>query len=198
MVFDSQEIKEYDQFNAMGIGPGWGMDVDLSYYKELLSTYNKPVVIDADGINLISKNPDLLNLIPKNSILTPHIKEFERLVGNCDNHEERLKKAKDLSKEYNIYIVLKGAYTSITCPDGNQYFNSSGNKYMATAGSGDVLTGMITSYLGQGYKSFNAAICGVFHHGLAGELASVVKRRGLIASDIIDYIPATYTQLDID
>ena len=198
MVFDSQEIKEYDQFDAMGIGPGWGMDVDISFYKELLITYCKPVVIDADGINLISKNPDLLNLIPKNSILTPHLKEFERLVGNCENHEERLKKAKDLSKEYNIYIVLKGAYTSITCPDGNQYFNSSGNKYMATAGSGDVLTGMITSFLGQGYKPFNAAICGVFHHGLAGELASEVKRRGLIASDIIDYIPATYTQLDID
>lgn len=198
MVFDSQEVQEYKQFDAMGIGPGWGMNVDISYYRELLSNYDKPVIIDADGINLISKNPDLLKLIPKESILTPHIKEFERLVGICENQEERLKKAKDLAKKHNIFIVLKGAFTCISCPDGNQYFNSSGNKYMATAGSGDVLTGMITSYLGQGYKPFNAAICGVFHHGLAGELASKDKRRGLIASDIIDYIPSTYVQLDLD
>jgi NAD(P)H-hydrate epimerase len=198
MIFDSLEVQEFDQFDAIGIGPGWGMNIDISFYKKLLSNYNRPVVIDADGINLISKNPDLLKLIPKNSILTPHIKEFERLVGICKNQKERLRKAQDLAKDYNIFIVLKGAFTCISCPDGNQYFNSTGNKYMATAGSGDVLTGMITSFLGQGYKPFNAAVCGVFHHGLAGELASEYKRRGLIASDIIDSIPLTYIQMDTD
>ncbi len=198
MVFDSREIQEYDQFDAIGIGPGWGMNVDISFYRELLSSYNKPVVIDADGINLISKNRDFLKLIPKDSILTPHFKEFERLVGICENQKERLGKAQDLAVKHHIFIVLKGAFTCISCPDGNQYFNSSGNKYMATAGSGDVLTGMITSFLGQGYKPFNAVICGVFHHGLAGELASENKRRGLIASDIINNIPSTYIQLDID
>ncbi len=191
---DSTDLEKYD---AIGIGPGWGVDISESHYKDLLTKYQKPVVIDADGINLISKYPRLLESLPKGSILTPHLKEFERMVGKCNNHLERLQKAEEFSKQHQCILVLKGAFTVISMPNGNQLFNSSGTKYMATAGSGDVLTGMITSFLGQGYSSENAAICGVFHHGLAGELASVNKRRGMIAGDIIEKIPGTFVLLDI-
>jgi ADP-dependent NAD(P)H-hydrate dehydratase / NAD(P)H-hydrate epimerase len=137
-------------------------------------------------------------LIPKGSILTPHLKEFQRLIGKVSNHVERLKKAREFAGEHGLYIVLKGAYSTISCPDGKQFFNSSGNQYMATAGSGDVLTGMLTSFLGQGYHPLNAGICGVFHHGMAGELASLDLRRGTIASDIVKSIPKTYTDIGID
>ena len=197
MVAGKEEIESLEKFDAIGIGPGWGQEVDLVFYGNLLKAYNKPMVIDADGINLLATDPDLIPLIPKGSILTPHIKEFQRLTGRASNHLERLQKAKDFAIQYGLYLVLKGAYTSISCPDGKQFFNSSGNKYMATAGSGDVLTGIITSFLGQGYSSLNASICGVFHHGLAGELASLENKRGTIASDIVKSIPKTYIELDI-
>jgi ADP-dependent NAD(P)H-hydrate dehydratase / NAD(P)H-hydrate epimerase len=197
MVSGKEEFEKIERFDAIGVGPGWGLEVNLAFYENLLRAYQKPMVIDADGINLLAIAPHLIPLIPKGSILTPHIKEFERLIGNASNHLERLQKAKEFAIEYGLYLVLKGAYTSISCPDGKQFFNSSGNQYMATAGSGDVLTGMITSYLGQGYSPTNATICGVFHHGLAGELASFENRRGTIASDIINCIPKTYRKLDI-
>lgn len=198
MVYSFEDFKSFNEFDAIGIGPGWGANVDISFFENLLCSYSKPVVIDADGLNALSRNSQLLNVIPKNSILTPHLKEFERLVGACKNHLECLDKARDFSVHHGIYLVLKGAFTCISCPDGNQFFNSTGNKYMATAGSGDVLTGMITSFLGQGYSSIDAAICGVYHHGLAGEVASKKLRRGLIASDIIQKIPETYSLLGID
>jgi NAD(P)H-hydrate epimerase len=198
MLYDFIDFDTFNEFDAIGIGPGWGSDVDISFFNNLLSKYSKPVVIDADGLNTMARNPHLLNSVPKGSILTPHLKEFERLVGTCENQRDRLEKARDFAVKYGFYLVLKGAFTCISCPDGNQYFNSTGNNYMATAGSGDVLTGMITSFLGQGYSSFNAALCGVFHHGLAGELASKKLRRGLIASDIIQKVPETYRLLEID
>ncbi|WP_373523674.1 NAD(P)H-hydrate dehydratase [Aquiflexum sp.] len=198
MVYTFEDFESLNEFDAIGIGPGWGEDVDISFLEKLLCSYSNPVVIDADGLNALSRNSQLLDSIPKNSILTPHLKEFERLVGACKNHIERLEKARKFSVRYGIYLVLKGAFTCISCPDGDQYFNSTGNKYMATAGSGDVLTGMITSFLGQGYSSFNAVICGVYHHGLAGELASKKLRRGLIASDIIQKIPETFRLMGID
>lgn len=198
MVYSFEDFESFKEFDALGIGPGWGANVDISFFENLLSSFSKPVVIDADGLNALSRNPKLLNIIPKNSILTPHLKEFERLVGACENHLERLDKAREFSVQYGVYLILKGAYTCISSPEGNQYFNATGNKYMATAGSGDVLTGMITSLLGQGYSSLNAAICGVYHHGLAGELASKKLRRGLIASDIIQKIPETYRLMGIN
>jgi ADP-dependent NAD(P)H-hydrate dehydratase / NAD(P)H-hydrate epimerase len=197
MVAGKEELENLEKFDAIGVGPGWGMDVNLAFYQNLLRAYQKPMVIDADGINLLAREPHLIPLIPKDCILTPHFKEFERLTGYSSNHLERLQKAKEFALKYGLYLVLKGAYTSISCPDGKQYFNSSGNQYMATAGSGDVLTGMITSFLGQGYSSLHATICGVFHHGLAGELASFENRRGTIASDIVKHIPKTYSELDI-
>jgi hydroxyethylthiazole kinase-like uncharacterized protein yjeF len=197
MVAGSDEIKNIEGFDALGIGPGWGTNVDKDFFKSLLTRYHKPVVIDADGLNLLSKNPELLKCLPKGSILTPHLKEFSRLVGESNHHLERLEKAKEFAIKHQVYLVLKGAYSSISTPEGIQYFNFTANQYMATAGSGDVLTGMITSYLGQGYVPLNAALCGVCHHGLAGELASNSKKRGMIASDIIDMIPSTYVNLNI-
>lgn len=191
-------IADPQYYDAIGMGPGWGQDNRDRLMRQLLQDFKKPVVIDADGLNLIARHKDLLDVIPPNSILTPHLGEFARLVGDSKDHLERLAKAKEFAQSNNVILVLKGANTCISMPDGRQVFNSSGTHYMATGGSGDVLTGMITSYLGQGYSPENAALCGVFHHGLAGEIASRTKRRSLIASDIIDAIPATYFELGIE
>jgi NAD(P)H-hydrate epimerase len=186
-----------EDYDAIGIGPGWGTNNRLELFKQVLSGLTKPMVIDADGLNLLAVYPALLAFLPKNSILTPHIGEFTRLVGMAESHLERLEMAKRFAIDKELILVLKGANTVVSLPDGRQIFNSSGTKYMATGGSGDVLTGMITSFLGMGYSPENAALCGVFHHGLAGEIASKSKRRSMIASDIIDAIPETYIQLDI-
>jgi ADP-dependent NAD(P)H-hydrate dehydratase / NAD(P)H-hydrate epimerase len=145
---------------------------------------------------LLANHPSLLLLLPPHSILTPHPGEFRRLIGDWANDFERLEKQKRFSKQIGGIVVLKGAHTSITSPDGKVYFNTSGNPGMATAGSGDVLTGILTSLLAQGYKSLNAAIFGVFLHGLAGDLASrSVGEISLIASDIIDFLPQAYRSL---
>ncbi|MFC0264343.1 NAD(P)H-hydrate dehydratase [Fontibacter flavus] len=197
ILANQDEIKGLQIFDALGVGPGWGQEIDISFYESLLKRYHKPLVIDADGLNLLSAHPRLIELVPNGSILTPHIKEFERMTGKVDHHLDRLQKARDFSEKHNVYLVLKGQFTSITCPDGRQFFNSSGNQYMATAGSGDVLTGMVTSFLGQGYPPLNAALCAVYHHGLAGELASETRLRGTIAGDIIESIPASFLKLGI-
>lgn len=197
IVSEFLEFGSLSHFDAVGIGPGWGLDVDPGFFEDILRSISAPVVIDADGLNLLAKNPRLLEYLPPGSILTPHLKEFERLVGPTACHKDRLAKAWKFAAQHQIYLVLKGAFTTITCPDGNVYFNSSGNKFMATAGSGDVLTGVLTSFLGQGYHPRSAAICGVFHHGMAGDLAAKQRNRGLIASDIVESIPKTFVKLGI-
>ncbi|MEB2783812.1 NAD(P)H-hydrate dehydratase [Algoriphagus persicinus] len=184
-------------YDAVGIGPGWGIENRVGLFRQFLQDFKKPIVVDADGLNLLARNPDLIPLLPKNSILTPHIGEFSRLVGLAKDHLERLEMAKEFAFDKDLILVLKGANTVISLPDGRQVVNSSGTKYMATGGSGDVLTGMITSYLGMGYSPEAAVLCGVYHHGLAGEIASKSKRRSMIASDIIAAIPKTYLHLDI-
>ena len=191
-------LEELDRFDALGIGPGMGTgEGALACLKFVLNNFQKPIVLDADALNLLSTNQHLCKLLGGNVILTPHLKEFERLVGPCKDHLERMEKARSFSRSYSCLLVLKGANTLITLPDGRQVFNSSGTVYMATGGTGDVLTGMITSFLGQGYSPENAAICGVYHHGLAGEIASGDRRRGCIASDILESIPQTFVRLDI-
>ena len=184
-------------YDAVGIGPGWGTENRERLFRQFLQDFSKPIVIDADGLNLLARYRDLVSLLPKNSILTPHIGEFTRLVGAANNHLQRLEMAKVFAVENQLILVLKGANTVVSFPDGRQVVNSSGTKYMATGGSGDVLTGMITSYLGMGYTPENAVLCGVYHHGLAGEIASQTKRRSMVASDIIEAIPATYLHLNI-
>ena len=177
-----------EKFTAVGIGPGIGLYPSLKkMLAEVFEKVNTPMVIDADALNLIAKNKTLLHSIPSHSILTPHPKEFENLFGKTANNFERLELAKQKSKEYKIIIVLKGHYSFISTPAGQGFFNSTGNPGMATAGSGDVLTGIITGLLAQGYSAPEAAKLGVFLHGLAGDIAKEkFSAEAMIAGDIIN------------
>ena len=178
------EIRDYE---GIAIGPGLGQENDcLETLAILLISCQKPLVIDADGLNLIAKNPHLLVHLPENSILTPHQKEFERLAGETTDLSDQLEKASEFSKSHQIILVLKGANSAICLPNGEIYFNSTGNPGMATAGSGDVLTGILLSLIAQGYSPKEAAILGVFKHGEAGDKgADQLGQSALLARDII-------------
>jgi len=187
----------YDEnYTATAIGPGIGQGPETTLMlRRILKDAEKPLVLDADALNIIaSKN--LIKDVPKHSILTPHVKEFDRLFGAHDNSFERFKILLEKAKELQLIIVLKGANTAVAFPDGTVSFNSSGNQGMATAGSGDVLTGIIVSLLAQGYKPEVAARFGVYLHGNAGDLASYdMSMESMIASDIIDYLPKAYKNI---
>ena len=191
------DLQDFATYDAIGIGPGLGMDQG-EMLKKILSVTRKPVVLDADALNCLAKDPSIWDLIPKGSILTPHLKEFERLFEPSQNHLERMAKAKVCCLNHGINLVLKGANSLCSLADGRQVFNSTGSKYMATAGMGDTLTGILTSFLGQGYSPENAVLCGVFHHGLAGELAGEHYLRGTMAQDLIEAIPKTYLHIGLD
>lgn len=193
--FFSSELK-LDQFASLGIGPGLGQSKETVNAFAKILKQGRPLVIDADGLNIISTAAELIKLIPQGSILTPHPKEFERLVGQWQNDFERLEKQKRLSTETKSVIILKGAHSSIATPDGKVYFNSTGNPGMATGGSGDVLTGILTGLLAQGYSATDAAIVGVYIHGLSGDFAAREKgQHSLIASDLIDFLPAAFKSI---
>jgi ADP-dependent NAD(P)H-hydrate dehydratase / NAD(P)H-hydrate epimerase len=188
-------VPDIAAFTSIGIGPGLGRDPrTAAFLANLFSHEITPCVIDADALNILSDNRDIQNLISANSILTPHPGEFRRLVGNWKDDFERLEMQRSLSAKLKSIVVLKGAHTSISMPNGDIFFNSTGNPAMATAGSGDVLTGLLTALLAQGYKPADAALIGVFIHGLAGDLATK-KRYSIIASDIIEEIPAAFGQV---
>ncbi len=191
------ESPETDRFTCVGIGPGIGTKNNTQKaLKSLIDKEKRPVVLDADALNILAHNKEWLEILPENSILTPHPKEFERLTEPADNHYERLEMQRDFAQKHKVYLVLKGGNTTIAGPEGNIFFNTSGNPGMATAGSGDVLTGMITSLLGQGYDPKWAAITGVYLHGLAGDLAAEkLGEETCIASDIIHYIGKAFKQL---
>lgn len=178
------------QYKTIGIGPGLGIQsVTADVLEKVLMNFNKPIVIDADALNIITSKKDLLNHLSAFSILTPHPREFDRLFGNHQNDFERLQSAIIQAKKWNIIIVLKGHHTVIVMPGGRFYFNQTGNAGMATGGSGDVLTGIITSLLAQSYTPEDAALFGVYLHGLAGDLAAEkLSQEALTASDIIDHI----------
>jgi NAD(P)H-hydrate epimerase len=173
-------------FNAIGAGPGLGKAQEtVTALKLLIQSATVPMALDADALNIISENKTWISFLPERTILTPHPKEFERLFGKTDNSAQRLELQREMSKKHNIIIVLKGANTSITLPNGSCFFNSTGNPGMATAGSGDVLTGIILSLLAQRYTPEEAAIIGVFMHGKAGDFtASELGMESMIASDI--------------
>ncbi|MDO3695671.1 NAD(P)H-hydrate dehydratase [Wenyingzhuangia sp. chi5] len=175
---------------TVGIGPGLGIHPKTQTFLNLVIKATKtPMVIDADAINILARNKEWLSEIPENSIVTPHPKEFERLVGTFSNDAEKLKKLRLFASTYKCIVVLKGAHTAIADINGNIYFNSTGNPGMATGGSGDVLTGMITGLLAQKYSPIQAALLGVYLHGLAGDLT--IKEIGmpsLMASDLVNYI----------
>jgi hydroxyethylthiazole kinase-like uncharacterized protein yjeF len=186
-----------DRFDAVGVGPGMGTEkASHKAIQELLINCRKPMVIDADALNILSLNKDWLKHLAEGSILTPHPKEFERLAGKTAGNYERLQRQIEFSEEHKCIIVLKGAYTSVTSPAGEVWFNSTGNPGMATAGCGDVLTGMILSLLAQGYDPADAAVTGVFLHGLAGDIAAEKScYESLIASDIIAEIASAYNRI---
>jgi len=184
-------------FSCIGIGPGIGVDSETAKaLAKILKQFKKPMVIDADGLNIMATHRELLQLIPEGSILTPHPKEFERMAGHWTNDFEKLKLLRTFSAQLKCIIVLKGAYTSIASPEGNVFFNSTGNPGMATGGSGDVLTGLLTGILAQGYSSQETALLGTYLHGLAGDLAASESSKNLIASDIIQGIPSAYRKLN--
>jgi ADP-dependent NAD(P)H-hydrate dehydratase / NAD(P)H-hydrate epimerase len=188
---------EIEKFNAAGIGPGIGIHyTHASLLKEIFTKFNKPMLIDADALNCIAQNKELLSLIPPLSIITPHLKEFERLFGTTANDYERLQLALQKSKEHNIYIVLKGHHTFIGTPDGKSFFNSTGNAGMAKGGSGDVLSGIITGLLAQGYSSLQSCIMGVYLHGLAGDIASAkFSQEAMVATDIAECLGEAFKVL---
>lgn len=184
------EIPELTAYSAIGVGPGLGKNEETKKaVKKLLQAKVQKLVVDADALNILSENRELLNLLPEMSVLTPHPKEFERLAGTSANSYDRLQKQLQFSQKYKVIVVLKGAYTCITFPDGKVYFNSTGNPGMATAGSGDVLTGVIAGLLAQNYSAGDATLAGVYIHGLAGDLAKeIIGETALIAGDIINHL----------
>ena len=188
------DILKYD---SIGIGPGIGTASETqAAIRELVSIYKRPIVLDADALNGLSMEKKLPAL-PPGSILTPHPKEFERLLGESKNDFERIEKALQNAKLINCVIVLKGHHTFIATASGKGCFNNTGNAGMATAGSGDVLTGMITGLLAQGYSSEDASILGVHLHGLAGDIATKeFSKEAMIAGDIIDSIGKAFKQLE--
>lgn len=191
------ETGSTELFSAVAIGPGLGTKKETQHaLVSLLSECKKPMVLDADALNILSMNKEWLALIPPGSVLTPHPKEFERLAGKTLNGYARLMKQVEFSKDHNCIVVLKGANTSVSTPDGNIFFNSTGNPGMATGGSGDVLTGIILSLLAQNYKPSNAAILGVYLHGVAGDLAAGESCfESIIASDIINCIGKAFNNI---
>ncbi|MBQ4914557.1 NAD(P)H-hydrate dehydratase [Maribacter sp. MMG018] len=188
---------EYDiSPSVIGIGMGMGVaDSTVKVFGDFLKKNRVPLVIDADALNIISKNKELMDLLPKQAVLTPHPKELERLVGKWDDDFDKLKKTKEFSKKYDCIVVVKGAHT-ITVYGDRGYVNTTGNPGMGTAGSGDVLTGIITGLVAQGYNPLDAAVFGVYLHGRSADLTvESTGYQALLASDIIEGLGSAYLDL---
>ena len=186
-----------DDYQAVGIGPGLGRAEDTeAALLDQIDSCQTPMIVDADALNLLGEHRSYIGRLPKGSILTPHPKELERLVGKCQNSYERLTKACELAQSAGVHIILKGAYSAVITPEGKCWFNSTGNPGMATAGSGDVLTGIILGLLAQDYSPETAAVVGVFLHGTAGDLAAAFRsEESMIASDITDMLGKAFKQI---
>tara|TARA_R110000868_G_scaffold57476_3_gene177429 strand:- start:3258 stop:4109 length:852 start_codon:yes stop_codon:yes gene_type:complete len=185
------------KLQAIAIGPGLGQEIATQKaVHDFLKTNTVPLVIDADALNILSNNKEWLKLLQPKAILTPHPKELERLIGKWNAEEDKFDKTIAFSKQYNLIVVMKGAPTSII--DGETvYKNTTGNAALATAGSGDILTGMITSFLAQSYEPINAAILGVYLHGLTADIAlPETGYQSFIASDIISNIGKAFLSLE--
>lgn len=185
-------------YDAVGVGPGIGTSEETTTaFLDWIGGCTCPMVVDADALNILATHRSYIGYLPKGSILTPHPKEFERLVGNCGNSYERMTKAIDLAKRTGVTLVLKGAYSMVVSPSGECWLNTTGNPGMATGGSGDVLTGILLALLAQGYDTETAARLGVYVHGLAGDLAAAnLGQTGLIAGDLVQYLPAAWKALE--
>ena len=183
------DMKIHHHHQAVAVGPGIGVNEQtVNALQSLLQHATMPLVLDADALNCIASRPALLSLLPAKTIITPHVGEFDRLFGESPTDEDRLRTAIDMARQYNIIIVLKGHYTAVVRPTGRVYFNQTGNAGMATAGAGDVLTGIITGFLSQGYNPEYAATIGVYVHGVAGDMAAEeLGMFGMTASDITKF-----------
>lgn len=188
------DFNDLQKFTTFACGPGIGSTKETEQILyELLKNVPQPCVLDADALNIVSQNPDFWSIIPKNSILTPHPKEFERLFGECENTQQRILKAQQKATELGIIIVLKGAYTAICSPDGDVFFNSTGNPGMATGGMGDVLTGIIAGLLAQHYTPLESVQLGVFIHGFSADLAlENQSEESLLPRDVIENLSKVF------
>jgi len=201
VITDSSEniitdIKYYIEPAVIGIGMGLGTDPEsVKAFETFLKDNKVNLVIDADALNIISKHKSFLTLLPEQTVLTPHPRELERLIGTWKDDFEKLQKVKNFSKKYNVIVVIKGANT-ITIFKDKFYINSTGNPGLATAGSGDVLTGIITGLIAQGYKPLEACIFGVYLHGKSADIAVMSKGyQSLIASHVIENLGKAYLDL---
>lgn len=188
-----------DNFDAMGIGPGIGTEeVTATAFISQIRRAQIPTVVDADGLNILASHRAWFQRIPVGTILTPHPLEFERLAGmRFSDGFEQLSKAREMAQTMQIYIILKGHHSAVCLPDGKVMFNSTGNAGMATAGSGDVLTGVLTALLARGYNQKEACLIGTFVHGLAGDLAAAeLGMESLTAGDIIKFLPKAFMRLE--
>ncbi len=192
------EVPFLSKYNAIAVGPGIGTEKQTAKaLKLLIQNSGVPVIFDADAINILAENKTWIPFIPQNSILTPHPKEFERLVGKSSDNFERNKMQREFSVKYHVYVILKGAHTAITTPNGKCYFNTTGNPGMATGGSGDVLTGILLGLMAQGYSPFETSLLGVYIHGLAGDIAAGKSGyEALIAGDITERLGEAFRLLN--
>ncbi len=192
------EAVDTEDFNAMGIGPGLGTSETTAI--ALIAQLRRaqcPIVADADALNMLANHRAWMMQLPKGIIFTPHPKEFDRMEGHSADSYERLTKAREMAERLQGYVILKGHHSALCCPDGHVMFNSTGNAGMATAGSGDVLTGVLTALLARGYQQREACMTGMFLHGLAGDIAA--RRLGeesLMASDIIQCLPEAFKKIE--
>ena len=179
-------------YRSIAAGPGLGTDpLTAAALRTLLERYERPLVLDADALNLLAQHPDWLELLPAETLLTPHPKEFERLFGATPNDFARWERLRECAQRYRVVIVLKMGYTAVAFPDGTLHFNPTGNPGMGTGGTGDVLTGVLAGLLAQGYSSRDAALLGVYLHGSAGDLAAAASsQESLLATDVIDHLGA--------
>lgn len=190
-----------DKYAVVGIGCGLGQHTDTASAFAGLMTLCKergiPVVIDADALNLLAADPALLQLIPGNAVLTPHLGELKRLVGEWGSEQHKLELIAEFARRHECIMVVKGPNTSICDSGKSLVFNSTGNSGMAKGGSGDVLTGFITGLIARGYKPYEAAVIGVFLHGLAGDKAAeYFGAEGMNSSDIIDFLPEALKEME--
>ncbi|MTB53090.1 NAD(P)H-hydrate dehydratase [Lewinella sp. W8] len=195
--YHATEVGPLDRYTTLAIGPGLGTEaLTEAAFGKLLTRYDRPIVVDADGLNLLARNPSLMEHLPANSILTPHPKEFERLFGQTDDDFARWELQREMARTHQVILLLKTGYTSIALPDGRLYFNPTGNPGMGTAGMGDALTGVLAGLLAQGYSPEQAALLGVYLHGLAGDLAaSELGQESLLAEDLINYLGQAFRGL---
>jgi NAD(P)H-hydrate epimerase len=187
----TDKVNDTTRYNAIGFGPGIDKHKETAdVLKLIIQNASQPFIIDADGLNILSENLTWIQFLNGSTILTPHPGEFDRLTHKHVSGIERFKTQLEFSKRNGVYMILKGHHTSITTPSGMAFFNATGNNGMATGGSGDVLTGIITSLCAQGYSPLHACLLGVYLHGYAGDCAAAVESKtSMIASDIIEHIP---------